>query len=104
MNSRSETASTGPLWDCTRWSILKHSTYYTYYFYRIPAGANEWISASYACSLGSFPAVELSCQVSIWQYLFYLIIFYFLIFGHYLLEACLFQMRDKRSGSGKKGI
>lgn len=54
MNSRSEAASPGTLWDWTRLSILKRSTYYFY-----------GISASYAFYLGSFPAAELPCQASI---------------------------------------
>jgi hypothetical protein len=61
---------------------------------RLLAFENEWISDCLACSWVSFPPLELPCPTSMGYVLLHLIIFYFVVVGCHLLEACSFLIKD----------
>lgn len=54
-------------------------------YYGTAEQVKGWLSDTCACFWGSFPSVGLSCHVVV---LLYGIIFCFVVFGCYLLEAC----------------
>lgn len=63
--------------------------------------SNSWVCERvgllFLCfPLGSFPSVGLFCPTSLWELLFALTIFYFVIFSFYLLESYSFLMRYRK--------
>lgn len=46
-------------------------------------------------ALGLFPSVGLPCPALMYCFLLYLVIFYFVVFGCYLLKLCSFLMKDR---------
>ena len=71
-------------------------------FMGTPKCVNEWISDSCAFFWGSFPSAELLSLVLMWQFLFYLILYFMLCC--YLLEIDSFLTKDRnRVGSGWEG-
>lgn len=59
---------------------------------------DEWVSDSYAYPWVPFFSIGCLVQPQYNGFCFYLIIFYFVMFGCRLLEACSFLLRDRNGG------
>lgn len=76
-------------------------------FYGTPEYVNEWVADSSVCSQG--PVSSISCLI--WPrcdgFCFFLVIFYFVVYGYYFLDARPFLMRGGEEpyaeGSGSEG-
>lgn len=76
-------------------------------FYGTPEYVNEWVADSSVCSQGPFSSI--SCLI--WPrcdgFCFFLVIFYFVVYGYYFLDARPFLMRGGEEpyaeGSGSEG-
>lgn len=67
-----------------------------------PRGENTQASDSSTFSWARFLLAGLPCPISAWQFLSYLILRLLMLYC-YLLEACCFLMKEKKSGSGQMG-
>ena len=64
---------------------------------------NEWVSASRE-SYWSLTSVRLACPASMSWFLLYLTIFYFVMYGCYVLETCSFLMRGRNGAVSEETI
>lgn len=80
-------------WVCTRSAAL-YVIASTLTFRRTPECMNKWISDSCAFSWRFFFLLDFLVQIWCDRFYFYGIIFYFMMFGCYLLEACFVLIRD----------
>lgn len=76
---------------CTRPSAIPSVAFSLVFLW---ACQNGWVSDTCACSWDS-PVVGLLCSTSIWLVLLHPIIFYFVMFVYYLLEAYSFLIGDR---------
>jgi hypothetical protein len=77
-------------------ALWTHAIAVSLVFYGIPDWEPVGLSDSRACPWDSSSPVGLPSPTPIWSFLLHLIIFYFVLFGYCLLEACYFLTRDRK--------